>query len=224
MPIDRKPAEVHPGDYTSSLPWERLRGETDRQWVAFVLYRDMGPDKRSISLVCQKLRCGRSKIAHWSGEMNWISRCEAWDAYCDKKKRKAQEQAIERMSARHARAAGMLIKRALERLMGETNDLGEVVGQLQLKEIDAGDLVKMISEGAKLERLSRGQPDSVSEVKADVTIKPSQDRLTAIISELNIRRRAYEDAHGDGALESGTGLAELPMETEREAGADPSDE
>lgn len=86
------------GDEPTQL-WDRLRGEGDKAWLCFQLYRDMpyrkaaegGPQARSQrvvgDLVYPRQRPGargRKEISGWSVRWNWVARCEAYDAHLDK--------------------------------------------------------------------------------------------------------------------------------------------
>ena len=68
-------------------PWERLPGEPDAAWRAFVLYRDMGPGSRSQRALGAALRLEpagappNSRMRQWSVDWRWVERCRAYDSY-----------------------------------------------------------------------------------------------------------------------------------------------
>jgi len=71
----------HPRD-----PWERMPGETDRAWAAFMAYRDAGPLRRKVD-VARALK-GDSTLTRaptswgtWSKKYDWPGRLEAYDAF-----------------------------------------------------------------------------------------------------------------------------------------------
>ena len=59
-------------------PWERLPGETPRQWAAFQLYLDAGLD-RTIKGVADTLKRHSANIYEWAADNEWRNRARAWD-------------------------------------------------------------------------------------------------------------------------------------------------
>lgn len=63
-------------------PWERQPGETDRAWLAFSAYRDLGPE-RTVSAAAATI--GHRSVgccARWAAANDWAERVTAYDAYC----------------------------------------------------------------------------------------------------------------------------------------------
>jgi hypothetical protein len=59
--------------------YDRQITDTDKSWLAFCKYRDMGGD-RTIEKV--RVECGyRSgrKLEQWSSQYAWVARCSAFD-------------------------------------------------------------------------------------------------------------------------------------------------
>jgi hypothetical protein len=58
--------------------WERLPTETAKAFAAFVMYRDAGPQQRSLTLVAKHLNPGRpisvQAISEWSIKHRWKDR------------------------------------------------------------------------------------------------------------------------------------------------------
>src|SRR5215831_10550216 len=89
------------------LPWERQPGETSKQWLAFVTYRDLGP-ARTLAEVCRLLYPGQrrtprpvGRVVAWSSKNDWVERARAWDAEQDRINREAQTEARLEMTERH---------------------------------------------------------------------------------------------------------------------------
>ena len=61
-------------------PYDRQDTDTDKSWLAFCQYRDMGGD-RSLEKVRQEIghRSGRN-VQIWSSKYKWNERCRAFDA------------------------------------------------------------------------------------------------------------------------------------------------
>jgi hypothetical protein len=70
-------------------PWDRLKGETPKAYAAFRVYRDLGPDNRSIDkcFISQSHSKATAERAHrewfnWSRDNRWVERAIAWDDHC----------------------------------------------------------------------------------------------------------------------------------------------
>lgn len=61
------------------LAWERQPDETSRAYEAFVIYRDLGPE-RSLTKVAQELGKSRSLMARWCSQHAWVDRVAALEA------------------------------------------------------------------------------------------------------------------------------------------------
>jgi hypothetical protein len=131
-------------------PYERQEGESSRQFAAYLRYQAMPPEVRSLSRMCRRGRTGR--IAIWCRDWRWVSRSQAWDSMIAEKIREAE--ILERidMARRHARDAVSLQEKALQRL-----------AELNPKELSAADVLRYLESAQKLERLARGEPESVTE-------------------------------------------------------------
>jgi len=99
-------------------PWERQRGEGDRAFHAFGIYRDLGVD-RSIDLVAGQLRDAKGSqrgpkvrsCGHYgrlARKWQWRARVTAWDEYVDKERRKEFLVEIKRMGKRQAQQAELM--------------------------------------------------------------------------------------------------------------------
>lgn len=138
-------------------PWERQIGESARAFEAFQVYRDMGVN-RNIRAAAQQVGKSKTTIQKWSSNHKWVERVAAWDAEQDRITRQAQLDDIKKMRKRHADlASAMLVKaaRALQRIPED--------------EIKAGDVSRMVDTAAKLERISRGDVETVVEERVGET-------------------------------------------------------
>lgn len=131
--------------------WERQEGEGPKPWEAFVLYRDMGP-QRSVRKVAKELNKSDTLIGRWSSDWNWVNRAAAWDVEQDRQNRIAQNEEIKKMRKRHADLANAMIVKAARALNKIPDD-----------EIKAADINRMVEVASKLERISRGDVGEVIE-------------------------------------------------------------
>ena len=132
-------------------PWERQDGETPKQFEAFAAYRDMGEERSQVK-VAEKLCKSVQLISRWSAANNWVERVAAWDDEQDRILRREQLKEIRKMRDRHAQGAMAMFAKALQGLKG-----------LDIEELSPQDIVKMLSEAVKIERLSRGDTSEVIE-------------------------------------------------------------
>ncbi len=148
---------------TTPLPWERQPTESAIAFAAFVIFRDLGP-RRSLDAASRlhhrkpgqepdqpqtgtkKRKSGQVRL--WYKSWNWRARAEAYDAELDRRHRAARETALREMAERHAREAVALQEKALRRLQ-----------QMQPEELSPVQVLDYFIQAAKLERLSRGEPD-----------------------------------------------------------------
>lgn len=181
--------------------WERQPGEPDTAWVAFVQYRDLGPSERSLARLAQATNKKRELYGGWCGKWNWVARCAAYDSWVDRQSKLAEIEAIREMKRRHVQialtlqGAGAL---ALNKIVAAEKAMGAdgQPGPLTLKPAEAMGLVDL---GAKLERLSRGEPDSIEVARIEAA--PAQDYSRLSNEELRtllaLTRKASAADDGD---------------------------
>lgn len=66
-----------------SVPWDRMKGESEEAYRAFVAYRDLGVD-RTLEAARQVLKKNSGYIrviGGWSGRWSWVERARAWDSH-----------------------------------------------------------------------------------------------------------------------------------------------
>lgn len=141
-------------------PWERQEGENPKPYEAFCIYRDMKTDdqERSLREVANRLKKSLTLIGRWSSKHSWVERVAAWDDEQERIEReiaqKEQAKAIREMRKRQAQAGQALQLKATKAL-----------GKIPIDQMSAQDIVKMMVEGAKLERIGRGDVETVVEAR-----------------------------------------------------------
>lgn len=134
-------------------PWERQEGETPKAYEAFTVYRDMGI-QRSVRKVARELSKSETLMARWSGAYDWVDRVAAWDSEQDRVARQQQLDDIKKMRKKHANIAdAMLIKAAA------------ALKRIPTDEIKATDISRMVDIASRLERISRGDTESILETR-----------------------------------------------------------
>lgn len=114
-------------DAPERKPYDMLEDETAKAYNAFMIYKNLGPE-RTIDKVRQKL--GRperylSQLQTWSTKHNWVERAEAWDKEvfqeADQEYRENLKGEIRDMMNRHgglSKAVQDLLEPIIEELKG----------------------------------------------------------------------------------------------------------
>lgn len=162
--------------------WERREGEPLKHYQRFCIYRDMPygtqdqePQKRSIRSVARMLGLkAKTQLEAMSVKWNWVERAAAYDVYMTELRRFDNEQAIRKMRDQHARLGVQLLNKATRGLM-----------VLPDKELSAQDIARLADVGVKIERLSRGDAESITvNTKASVEHSGSVE-LTGAIPDMS---------------------------------------
>jgi hypothetical protein len=134
-------------------PWIRQHGESRQAFAAFAAYRDLGP-ARSLAKVGRQLGKSTALLERWSARDGWVERAAAWDGELDRCKREKQLAAIEEMAERHAAVACLFQHKVIETLNGMTAE--------QVAALTPSELIAWLTQAARLERLSRGEPEDIA--------------------------------------------------------------
>ncbi len=160
--------------------WEKLLGETSKQFEAFCIYRDMGTE-RSISEVAKvwSNSGATSRLTEWSRKHQWVERAASYDQYVDELKRYEQEDQIREMASRHARDAQLFQAKVHDRLENINPD-----------DLKPNDIIKWYEVAVKIERLSRGVPtENIKQEK----IQGVEDVITKErLQDPRVRKKATE--------------------------------
>ncbi len=127
----------------SDKPWERQKGEGEKAYEAFTVYRDMG-EERTIAAVVKRLNKSRSLIDRWKVQWEWTERIRAYDNEIEKGKLAKKKKEREDMRTRHAKIANQLQTKALEALR-----------EMDSKVLEPKDIVRFLELSAKLEQAAR---------------------------------------------------------------------
>jgi hypothetical protein len=140
--------------------WEQQEGEGPEAFGAFARYRDTAPEDRSLRKLADEVGKDPSLMKRWSADHAWQARCLAYDRHVDDLRRARNRKEIEKMNQRHAAQAaglqGIAIRdmKALQERQKEAED-DELVLTPEL-------LLRYFNDGTRMERLARGEPESLS--------------------------------------------------------------
>lgn len=129
--------------------WDRQSEETDASWSAFVYFRDLGPEARSVGAIARDLGHSTASCHKWSLKFNWRDRVAAWDLHCDQLYQQAHENEVKLMAERHARLAVSMQALGEQRIQQFSAD------PLLQAELTARDAIALVDTGVKIEREAR---------------------------------------------------------------------
>ena len=159
------------------LPWEKQKSESSPAWGAFVLYRDLGP-QRSTTKVMLELGKSKALIQGWCKKHAWVERADAYDRHVDSVHRQASEENWRVANHRHQVIAGQITTSLMRRLVGDANP-NRPVSALDPNDIDWSDVRGLARDSMAMERLSHGQP-------TDFALKVTMMSTTEAISHVRM--------------------------------------
>lgn len=147
-------------------PWDRQLDETEKAFLRFKKYREMG-SKRSLRALAHEEKVQLSAIASISTKHHWQSRAAAWDAHIDKISQQSEIDEICAMKKRQislALKAQKVAQQGLEKLINQLENIDEDHSKT-LSQLRPLDLSKLLDTGCRLERLNRDEPEQNLEIK-----------------------------------------------------------
>jgi hypothetical protein len=172
-------------------PWEQLIGEPKKAYAGFAAFRDQGPMRtianaaRAIGSVKKNLKNHRgdprpstTKLWFWAREFHWQARVEMYDKWIDKVKLNKAKEDAEKMVERHLTISATVQSRALKRLR-------EMSDEELVERMGPGTILKYLTEGVKMERSTRGQPNViVKNENTPATADDLDDEATAVAKQM----------------------------------------
>lgn len=163
-------------------PWERMPGETSKQFEAFSIFRDIGPS-RSISEVANlwSESGATSRLREWARKNKWHQRVIDYDEHMDRIIVVSHEEEIKKMVVRHAREAKLFQSKVHERLE-----------KIDPDELKPHELIKWYETAVRIERLSLGVP--TESIKQEQEFKEAKADVVTMekLKDPKVRRRAAE--------------------------------
>lgn len=89
-------------------PWDCQPGETAKAYQAFVIYRDLGPD-RTVQRTANELAKNYTTVNAWSRKWEWAARAAAWDSMPGRMMMEAYQERVARIADQHDRIATKLL-------------------------------------------------------------------------------------------------------------------
>ena len=152
----------------SEKSWERQPKESPQAYEAFKLYCELG-DKRSLRKVEEELNKSHALIGRWSSAWNWKNRSRDYDNDLRRQEFAEAQRAQRKMQERQMQTAMLLQKKAVQAL-----------DKLQIEDLTPSEILRFISEGARLERETRAENTALSARDAGADGKESSLAETII--------------------------------------------
>jgi len=206
---DLDPDEEQPVTLEDELEaWEMQPGESPLGYANFCLYRDLGPRRGLRQIARKSARDGQTEIARtgaslaritlWSKRWSWPDRAQAWDRHNEDARRTEIEDEHVEMARRQARIGMHLQNVAIRRILGDDSTNVMAMNPNDLK---PGDVVRFALDGQKIERLARGEPDTIQQHQGPEGGPLRVQQIPVGDVEALANMRTLEDA---GAVPSGT--------------------
>jgi hypothetical protein len=159
--------------------WDRQLQESAQAYAAFVIYRS-DRENRSLARVRQKVGKSRGLTERWSKEWDWVARARAFDVFEEKRLREEEHRALADMRRRHieeALAVQALGGLGLNKLLAkERRNPDEIT-------LTPDQVLKLIEIGTRVERLNRGEPDTVVEQREEKSSDDHRRDLRKLLAD-----------------------------------------
>ncbi|MFU8873186.1 hypothetical protein [Micromonospora sp. SL4-19] len=132
------------------LPWDRQRGEPEKAYGYFTLYRNLGRT-RTVAKVAEQVHKSRDYLHKLATRWKWVQRAQAWDREEDRLYAEGLAEQRRDMARRHARVASALQAKLVARLQ-----------TLDASKLTPGDVARWLEVSTRVERLALGLPDSTT--------------------------------------------------------------
>ena len=172
--------QVADGTYVSvdfeGDPWDRQTWEIDSAWNGFVIYRDMGPQERSVSKVAKAIGKHQNNVYPWSKNNRWVERAALYDRYVDQRAREAKLKAFEEATERHVKI-GMVFQQVAARELTKINQRSAAA---TIEVLTPEQILRYAEQGIRTERLARGEPESITQEKHELSVADKRKQLAAV--------------------------------------------
>jgi hypothetical protein len=150
--------------HIKQFPWQQHPGESPRAFAAFVVYRNLEPEERSLQRVVQECNKSISLIGRWSSRWGWVERAAEWDDYQEMRLLEARLEERRAMDENHLKITMAARSKAITALTEmDSSQLARNSSELRM----------WITELMRLERLIVGEPGPVEKRRERIEINAS---------------------------------------------------
>jgi hypothetical protein len=181
------------------VTYERMKGEGEKAFKYFTIYRDMG-QARSYRKVAHLLGLHFSRIHALSAEWQWSKRVRLWSDELDRIQRETYFKEVKDMAKRHAKqsmAYQRVLQMPVESILKKLQDndpsfrdfANKSVDELFDKTLKAAQILPAIID---IERKSRGEPSEI--IKQDIENKTTSEIIISLPSiPGNLKNKALNE-------------------------------
>jgi hypothetical protein len=123
---------------TENYPWDQLKGENSRQFLAFSQFLELG-GQRSYSKIAAALKISPRTLYRWATKWNWDPRASAYDKHIIEIRKKKKQKKYEKLKNLHSDSMidiSFVIYKILNMLNKRTN--------LELNNLSSMDYTKLL--------------------------------------------------------------------------------
>lgn len=165
-----------PEEFDAVWPWEKQKGESSRAYAAFDHYLTTSDIDRSIRNTAEALGRSYNSVCTLARNHAWRERAEAYDQYEARRRRLIHQREADKMNERQANQAAALSAAAMKSLALYIPSSKNP----EPKIMRPRDATRLYNICTKIERVARGEADSIQESKTEVAIKnPDADEKRA---------------------------------------------
>jgi len=161
--------------------WERQPRESAPAWEAFKVYMDI-PSSRSCAKVARHLGKSKALIDRWCSAYKWVRRIEEWQKHLDAAGNQAAIDAVKEMRSRQVNLASGFLAVAGE----ELKKLLQQVKNNSALTLSPEQIVKIADFATKLERVNRGEPESIQKQQVEMSSDEKRETLRKFIGDSDV--------------------------------------
>jgi hypothetical protein len=184
-------------------PWGRARDESAKAYAAFVVYRDLGPE-RSLRVAAGRLGKSARLLKRWSSRHRWQERVASWEEEQAARAAETSREAGEEAQERWARNSEQIVKVAMagvRSLMVRDAETGEVRFDERLK---PGEIAALIGVAYRIFPTSQAPaPSKEGGASTEALAGLGEEDLELLLAVLEGEKAREEDQEGASDGECG---------------------
>lgn len=215
--------------FSEEEPWGRMDGETDRHYLYFTTYRNLGL-VRDYKAVSKRYNVGKSYLWDLAKQFNWADRVLAWDLLREQVYTREMLQGVRDMAQEHVRIAkdGLTAMAATFAAISRRQKRNPAEFDAELDGIPIKSLITIAQRSAQVipslmaaERLARNMPTELVAVQVEQKVTVSVDDLAKIVSGLHAALPPRVDDAGSDFIDAEVVDDDTGGVGENQEGADP---
>lgn len=178
--------------FSEDEPWGRMTGESDRQYLYFTAFRNLGL-ARDLKVISNRYNVSRAYLWDVAKKFNWEDRLLAWDLLREKIYTREMLQGVRDMAKEHVEIAreGLSSLASVFHAITRRRLKDPALFDAELDNLPIKSLVTIAQRSAQVvpnlmaaERLARNMPTELVAVQIDQKVTVSIDDLTDIVAGL----------------------------------------